>query len=94
MRRCLIAFVLAFSLLVLGACVKHTYYVELTNGKTFYVDSPLLLDADAGIYTMRIAGSPWTVPMDDVAFIDDAAQVCFKTTWTDTYTCVDGLYQF
>ena len=52
MRRCLVLFVLLVSLLTLCACVKHTYYVELTNGKNFYVDSPLLLDADAGIYTM------------------------------------------
>lgn len=94
MRRSLAVLVIVLSLLSLCACVKHTYYVELTNGKYFYVDSPLLLDADAGVYTMRISGTRWNVPMDEVSFIDDAAQICFKNTATDTYTCVDGLYQF
>jgi hypothetical protein len=94
MRQRLLVLLLIFSLLVLCACVKHTYYVELTNGKSFYVDSPLLLDTESGTYTMRISGSRWTVPMDDVSFIDDAAQICFKNAYTDTYTCVDGLYQF
>lgn len=94
MRRCLAVLALTLSLVTLCACVKHTYYVELTNGKYFYVDSPLLLDTESGVYTMRIAGSRWTVPMDEVSFIDDAARICFKNTATDTYTCVDGLYQF
>jgi len=94
MRRIVLAVLLMLFLLSLIGCVPHTYYVELTNGRSLYVDPPLILDTEAGTYSMSINGVRQIVPMDDVSLIDDAAQICFKNKYTDTFTCFDALYQF
>ncbi len=75
-------------------CARKTYYVELTSGKTFYADPPLVLDAETGVYHMGVAGRRLDIPMDTVRYIDDAAQICYKNPHTDAYTCYDALYQF
>jgi len=84
---CLIGF-------VCSGCARHTYYVELTDGKSFYVDPPLALDSQKGVYHMWIAGTRRTIPMDNVRYLDDAAQICYQNGLTDTFTCFDALYQF
>lgn len=86
--------VLLCCLACLGGCARHTYYVELTNGKYFYVDPPLILDADKGVYHMWIAGKRQTIPLDNVRYLDDAAQICYQNGVTDTFNCYDALYQF
>ena len=44
---------LSLAVASLYACfARHTYYVELTNGQYFYVDPPLVLDAEKGVYYM------------------------------------------
>jgi hypothetical protein len=75
-------------------CARHTYYVELNNGKSFYVDPPLVLDSERSIYYMWIAGKRQVVPMDEVRYLDDAVQICYKNSYTDSFTCFDALYQF
>ena len=37
----------------LFGCARHTYYVELANGKYFYVDPPLIFDKENEIYYMH-----------------------------------------
>ncbi len=88
------AALLLLVLLALAGCARHTYYVELTNGKTFYADPPLVLDTDKGVYRMWIAGTRHVIPMDDVRYLDDAAQICYQNGLTDTFTCYDALYQY
>ncbi|WP_300157469.1 hypothetical protein [Solidesulfovibrio sp.] len=80
--------------LCLGGCARHTYRVELNDGKTFYVDPPLVLDTETGVYSMWIAGKRHAIPMDDVYYLDDASQICYQNGATDVFTCYDALYQF
>jgi len=97
MRRLCLAIMLSLAVASLYACfARHTYYVELTNGQYFYVDPPLVLDAEKGVYYMNIAGARRIVPMEDVSFLDDAAQICYKNGYadTDTFTCYEALYQW
>lgn len=97
MRRVWLALILSVAVVTLGACfARHTYYVELTNGKYFYVDPPLVLDAEKGVYYMNVAGVRQIVPMDEVSYLDDAAQICYQNGYadTDTFTCYDTLYQW
>lgn len=97
MRRLRQALLVSVALVALSGCfARHTYYVELTNGQYFYVDPPMVLDTDRGVYYMHVAGTRRIVPMDDVRFIDDAAQICYQNGYaaTDTYTCYDALYQW
>jgi hypothetical protein len=90
----LLVLLVMLGVVALCGCARHTYYVELNNGKTFYADPPLVLDADKGIYYIWVAGQRQIVPMDDVRYLDDAAQICYKNGVTDAYTCFDALYQF
>ncbi|EHJ46762.1 hypothetical protein DFW101_0745 [Solidesulfovibrio carbinoliphilus subsp. oakridgensis] len=90
----LVLVLLALAGASLGGCARHTYYVELNDGKYFYADPPLVLDTKKGVYRMWIAGSRQAIPMDDVRYIDDAAQICYQNGVTDTFTCFDALYQF
>jgi len=78
----------------LGGCARHTYYVELTDGNYFYADPPLVLDAKSGVYRMWIAGTRHAIPMDNVRYLDDTAQICYQNGVTDAFTCFDALYQF
>ncbi len=78
----------------LAGCARHTYLVELNDGRSFYVDPPLVLDSEKGVYRMWVSGKRHTVAMEDVYAIDDAAQICYQNTYTDTFTCYDALYQF
>jgi|GEM_PF-2114077 len=97
MRRVCLAIILVLTVAALGACfARHTYYVELTNGKYFYVDPPLVLDTEKGVYYMNIAGVRQVVPIDEVSQLDDAAQICYQNGYadTDTFTCYDALYQW
>ncbi|MGD9609379.1 MAG: hypothetical protein AB7U59_08230 [Desulfovibrionaceae bacterium] len=89
-----LAVVLSLGLVALAGCVRHTYYVELTNGQYFYVDPPLILDREAQVYSMRVNGVRKVIAMDEVSHIDDAAQICYQNLQTDTFTCIDGLYQY
>lgn len=93
-RMLLLVGLLTIMVTAVCGCVRHTYYVELTNGESFYVDPPLVLDTGSGLYSMSVNGVRRTVTMDDVAFLDDAVQICFKNAYTDDYTCFDALYQF
>ncbi|MEA4857835.1 MAG: hypothetical protein AAGU21_01510 [Solidesulfovibrio sp.] len=90
----LVVFLLLLGCLPLFGCARHTYYVELANGKYFYADPPLVLDNDKGVYRMWVAGQLHIIPLDDVRYLDDAAQICYKNGVTDTFTCYDALYQF
>lgn len=94
MRLLCLAMVFSLGLALLTGCMRHTYYVELTNGKSFYVDPPLVLDKESAIYYMNVNGVRKVIAMDEVSHIDDAAQICYQNIHTDTFTCVDGLYQF
>ena len=97
MRRLRQAFLVSLALLALTGCfARHTYYVELTNGQYFYVDPPMVLDADRGVYYMYVAGKRRVVAMEDVSFIDTTAQICYQNGYadTDTFTCYDALYQW
>jgi hypothetical protein len=78
----------------LFGCARHTYYVELANGKYFYVDPPLIFDKENEIYYMRVNGVQKVFAMDEVSYIDDAAQICFQNVNTDTSYCVDSLYHY
>ncbi|WP_428558724.1 MAG: hypothetical protein ACP59X_12480 [Solidesulfovibrio sp. DCME] len=90
----LLLILLVLGCLSLSGCARHTYYVELSNGKYFYVDPPLVLDSDKAVYRMWVAGKLHIIPIDDVRYLDDAAQICYKNGLTDTFTCYDALYQF
>jgi hypothetical protein len=94
MRRILLAALLTCCLASALGCVRHTYYVELANGQYFYADPPLVLDTDSGLYTMWVGGTRRTIPINEVTLLDDAAQICFQNTATDSFTCFDALYQF
>lgn len=94
MRLMCLAVVLMLGLVVLPGCARHTYLVELNNGNTYYVDPPLILDKQAGVYTMKVNGQRRVVALDEVRYIDDAAQICYQNPYTDMYTCFDALYQF
>ncbi|MFU2209515.1 hypothetical protein [Solidesulfovibrio sp. C21] len=91
---CLLLACLALSVLFCSGCARHTYLVELNDNKTFYADPPLVLDSQNRLYRMWIAGKQYRIPMDDVRYIDDAAQVCYQNGFDDTYTCFDALYQY
>ena len=90
----LVALIVVLVIATLCGCARHTYYVELNDGKTVYVDPPLVLDSDKRIYHMWIKGQRHTIPMDDVRYIDDAVQICYKNSVTDSFNCFDALYQF
>ena len=94
--RAVVFALLAISLIgtLVSGCARHTYYVELTNGKSFYVDPPLVLDSQKGVYHMWIAGTRQSVPMDSVRYLDDATQICYQNGQTDAFTCFDALYQY
>lgn len=91
---------LVLCLLLLGliglqaGCARHTYLVETMDHRSFYVDPPLVVDAEKGVYYMWIKGQRRTVPMDQIYRIDDSAQICYQNGVTDTYTCYDNLYYF
>ena len=85
---------LCLGCLLLSGCARHTYYVELNDGEIFYADPPLVLDAQSGVYRMWVAGKRHVIPMDDVRYLDDAAEICYQNGITDTFTCYDALYQF
>lgn len=91
---------LFLSILVLSAalffsgCARHTYYVALNDGRTFYADPPLVLDTQNRLYRMRVGGRIYRIPMDDVSYLDDAIQVCYANGFDDTSTCLDALYQY
>lgn len=91
---CIVVLLLGLCGVSLCGCARHTYYVELNNGKTFYADPPLVLDSDKSVYRMWIAGQLHVIPMDDVRYLDDATQICYKNGVTDSYTCYDAMYQF
>jgi hypothetical protein len=91
---CLALVLVALCCASLSGCARHTYYVELNNGKYFYADPPLVLDSHKGVYHMWVAGQMHVIPMDDVRYLDDATQICYKNGVTDEFTCYDALYQF
>lgn len=90
----LLALLMMLAVVALCGCARHTYYVELNDGKALYVDPPLVLDSEKRIYHMWIKGQRQIIPMDDVRYIDDAIQICYKNGVTDSFTCFDALYQF
>jgi len=94
MRALTLAVMLSLCFAWISGCARHTYYVELRDGKSFYVDPPLVLDSDKGVYYMWIAGKRQTIPMDRVSYLDDAAQICYQNGATDTFTCFDALYMY
>ncbi len=73
MRLTCLAVLLALGLLAVSGCARHTYYVELTNGNSFYVDPPLVLDKQSGTYHMKVNGLRKVISIDEVRYIDDAA---------------------
>ena len=94
MRLCCLAVLVSLALFSLAGCMRHTYYMELNNGQTFYADPPLVLDTEAGVYYVGVGGVRRTIPIDDVRYLDDTAQVCYQNIHTDTYTCYEAFYQF
>ncbi|MHC1789154.1 hypothetical protein [Solidesulfovibrio sp.] len=94
MRALMLCLVLLAVLGLQAGCARHTYLVETMDRKLFYVDPPLVLDAEKGVYSMWIKGQRRIVPMDQIYRIDDAAQVCYQNGVTDTFTCYDNLYTF
>lgn len=91
---CPILLSLALAALFLSGCARHTYYVQLNDGKKFYADPPLVLNTNKRVYYMWTGGKRYVIPMDSVYNIDDADQVCYSEGFDDMYTCIDGLYQF
>ena len=91
---CLLLVCLVLSACFLSGCGRHTYFVELNDGKKFYADPPLVLDTQKRVYHMWIAGKRCTIPMNDVYYLDDAAEICYANGFDDTYTCLDALYQY
>lgn len=94
MRHARLAVLLVIALTVLGGCTRHTYYMELINGEYFYAEPPLVMDTKTGTYQVGVNGVRRTIAMDDVRTISDTAQICYKNTDTDTFTCYDALYQY
>lgn len=93
MRALMLCLLLALVSLQFG-CGRHTYYIQTMDGKTFYAEPPLVVDADKGVYYMWVKGQRRTVPMDQIYLIDDSAQICYQNGLTDTFNCYDNIYYF
>ena len=80
--------------LALCGCARNLYTVTLDNGEKFYADPPVKLSDDKSHYIFSVNGKERVVPFDDVYYITQASQKCYRNEETGEYSCFESFYRY